>query len=400
LKTDERLICRAETTWGSVCAATRADVDANAAWASAMAGALSHVRKDARYYGIVEQTIRQGFDYLYLVMEDKGGAVRAIQPAFVLDQDLLQGAGPIPRAMVRPIRGVFSGFLKMRTLMVGCAAGEGHLPSADEQERQWIAANLHHAMPKVAKAVGASMIVMKEFPSTYRSSMRCFSDNGYARIPSLPMVRLSIDYANFDDYAQRALSKVTRKSLRRKLRHAAEGPAIQMQVVNDLTPFVEEAYPLYQNVLGRSKMQFEILTREYLCRLGQEMSDKVRFMLWRREGRLVAFSVCMVQGDTLYDEYLGLDYSIALDLHLYFVTLRDILEWGMNNGYKWYVSSALNYDPKLHLKCDLAPLDLYVTHRSAIANFVLRRILPWVAPTNGDKVLPKFRNHAELWGEQ
>src|SRR5205085_8036633 len=142
----------------------------------------------------------------------------------------------------------------------------------------------------------------------------------------------------------------TRKGLRRKFRHAADGPAIEMQVVNDVTPFIDEAYPLYQNVLARSKMQFEVLTRDYLCRLGQQMPDKVRFILWRRQGKLVAFSVCMLQGDTIYDEYLGLDYSVALDLHLYFVTIRDVIEWGMKNGYKWYCSSALNYDPKLHLK--------------------------------------------------
>jgi hypothetical protein len=391
---------RIETARGAVFVATRAQIEATPAWAAAMAGNFAHLRKDARYYGIVEQTIRQGFDYLYLVLEDKSGNVRAIQPCFVLDQDLLQGAGPVPRAMVKPIRGVFSGFLKMRTLMVGCAAGEGHLPSDETSGAQWIAQALHESMLGVARAVGASMIVMKEFPAAYRTAMRCFADNGYARIPSLPMVRLSIDYANFDEYMTRALSKVTRKSLRRKFRHAADGPAIQMQVVNDLTPLIDEAYPLYQNVLARSKMQFEILTRDYLCRLGQQMPDKARFMLWRREGKLVAFSVCMLQGDTLYDEYLGLDYPIALDLHLYFITLRDVIEWGMTNGYKWYVSSALNYDPKLHLKCDLAPLDLYVTHRWPIANFVLRRVLPWVAPTNGDKVLPKFRNHAELWGER
>ena len=35
-----------------------------------------------------------------------------------------------------------------------------------------------------------------------------------------------------------------------------------------MTPFIDEVYPLYLNVYNRSKLQFEKLTKEYLCRLG------------------------------------------------------------------------------------------------------------------------------------
>jgi tRNA(Ile)-lysidine synthase TilS/MesJ len=89
---------------------------------------------------------------------------------------------------------------------------------------------------------------------------------------------------------------------------------------------------------------------------------------------------------------------VALDLHLYFYTLRDILEWAMQHGLKWYVSSALNYDPKLHLRCELAPLDLYVAHTSGFINFFMKRILPWIEPTRSDPVLRRFPNYADVWG--
>ena len=72
------------------------------------------------------------------------------------------------------------------------------------------------------------------------------------------------------------------------------------------------------------------------------MPDKARFFIWRQNGRAIAFSVCMVAGDAVYDECLGLDYSVALDLHLYFYTFRDIVSWAMARGYKWYVSGPLN----------------------------------------------------------
>jgi hypothetical protein len=380
---------------GVVHAATRSQIEQNAAWREALGRSFAHVRKDARYYQIVEETIDQGFEYGYLLVEIEG-QVRAVQPFFVLNQDLLAGAVAAARRPVEVMRRVFPRLLTLRTLMVGCAAGEGHMDAADAS----VAAALHQALPLLARMVKASLIVFKEFPSTYRESLGCLARDGYTRMPSLPMTRLWIGYENFEDYMAKALSKAMRKDLRRKFKATAgEAGGIELTVVSDVTQWIDEAYPLYLNVYERSKLRFEKLTKEYLCRLGREMPDKVRFFLWRRRGKLVAFSVCMLQGDSLYDEYLGLDYEVALDLHLYFYTIRDVINWAIGQGLKWYCSSALNYDPKLHLKCELVPLDLYVTHTSRVANFVLRRVLPWVAPTRGDKVLPRFPNYAAVWGE-
>jgi len=53
---------------------------------------FEYERKDHRYYEIVEDTILQGFDYRYFVIKDANGRVRAVQPFFILDQDLLVGA--------------------------------------------------------------------------------------------------------------------------------------------------------------------------------------------------------------------------------------------------------------------------------------------------------------------
>jgi len=144
-------------------------------------------------------------------------------------------------------------------------------------------------------------------------------------------------------------------------------------------------------------MKFEKLTKEYLAKLGQLMPERARFFIWRLDRHIIAFSICMVHDGTIYDEYLGLDYSIALDLHLYFYTLRDILRWAIENRLTFYCSSPLNYDPKLHLGCDLAPLDLYVRHTQPLLNPIFRRVVRLLEPTRHDPVLPKFSNAAELY---
>ena len=135
-----------------------------------------------------------------------------------------------------------------------------------------------------------------------------------------------------------------------------------MSVVNDATPIIEDIYPLYLQVYERSKLRFEMLTKDYLCGIGRAMPDKTRFFVWRQSGKAIAFSLSMVHDDTICNEYLGLDYAVALDLHLYFYTFRDIMSWAIANGYKRMFSSGLSYDPKWHLRFQLHPLDLYVRH--------------------------------------
>ena len=211
------------------------------------------------------------------------------------------------------------------------------------------------------------------------------------------MTRLCIDYASFDDYMRSALNSATRKKLRKKFEAAARAAPVEMSVINDAAPVIAQVYPLYLQVYERSKLHFERLTEQYFCDLGRRMGDKVRFFLWRQSGRVVAFATCIVHGDALYAEYIGLDYDVALDLHLYHYVFRDMVSWAIDNGYKWFRSSGLNYDPKLHLRHLLDPIDLYVRHTSAPINALLRHILPAIEPTRYDGTLAKFRNYQELW---
>ena len=352
--------------------------------------------KDHRYYELIEQTLANDFQYQYLLLRDTAGAVRGIQPFFFVQQNLMEGIPGAMRALVDTVRRRFPRLLTMRILMVGCAAGEGHIGNVASADAVWLADALHAVLPAVARAGKASLIALKDFPSRYRDVLGCFSNNGYARVPSMPMTRLALNFRDFDDYLD-SLSYSTRKSLRRKFRKIARTTEITREITSDITPYLDEVYPLYLAVHERSPMKFETLTKEYLSQLGREMPERTRFFIWRIDGRVVAFSLCLVHDGTIYDEYLGLDYSVALELHLYFHTIRDILSWAIENGLSFYCSSPLNYDPKLHLGFKLAPLDLYVRHSRALLNPIFGRVVKWLEPTRHDAVLRQFPNATELW---
>ena len=379
---------------GTVCVISRHELRTCSYWQHA----FGSQHKDHRYYDLINDTIHPEFKYLYFVLKDVRGEIRAIQPFFILDQDILVGARPYLGRLIDIIRRPWPRFMFMKTMMVGCVAGEAQLDDGSDVERAANAQRLACAIEKHARALGARLIVLKEFPNSYRRMLSCFERNGFARIPSMPLARLNIAYRSFDEYMQSALNSATRSKLRKKFKVTADDEMqIELQVSNDIRSAIDEVYPLYLNVYRRSKQHFEKLTKDYFCRLGQIMPERVRYFVWRRNSKAVAFGECIVHGDTMYAEYLGLDYSVALQLHLYHYVFRDLVRWGIANGYEWLQSSGLNYDPKLHLRYRLKPVDLYVKHTSFIINTVLRWILPLLEPTRYDKTLKKFPNYSELW---
>jgi len=358
------------------------------AWQRAFSGQC----KDHRYYTVAGETLQGQFDHRYLILENSKTGEVSIQVLFFVRQDLTAGMPGRLRAILNFPRKVFPGWLQMRILMVGCSAGEGAL----DRDHPWAVTALHEALDAYARKSKVSLVLLKDFPSTYREALAPFSANRYCRAPSMPACKLELGFANFEAFLNERLSYSFRKNLRRKFKKLAGCPPLRMEVITDATPIIDEIHSLYRQTMERSEFKFEELTADFLARIGREMPDRVRFFIWRQEGKIVAFALCMVHGDTIHDLNVGLDYEVALDLHLYFVTWRDVVEWAIDKGLKHYYTAPLNYDPKLHLRMELAPLDLYAWHTSALINPIFRLAMRYLQPARHDPVIRRFPNAHEL----
>jgi len=366
--------------------------------AEVWAAGLQHQANDHRYYELTQDALGHQFEHYYLILQDHTGKTRAIQPFLMVNQDLVTGMPKPFRRLMDKVRRKFPSALVMRMLMVGCSAGEGHLArDGSTGGVEWVAQALSEALRPVARKFKAAMIVMKDFPKAYRKSLRPMRRAGYARVPSMPGSRLDLNFKSFDDYLQTKLSHKTRKNLRSKYRKAAAGAPLVMEVVSDVEPHIDELFPLYQQVLERSQYKFEELTKPYFVQISRRMGERALFFIWRQNGKAVAFSSCAGHEGVLRDHYIGLDYKVALDHHLYFVTFRDIVTWAIENKYHTYYSAPLNYEPKYHLRHDLVPLDLYVRTSWNWINPLFRFVVPYLEPTRYDPMIRKFANAHELW---
>ena len=131
--------------------------------------------RNHRFYELVEDTIQQGFDYRYFAIKGRDGEVLAIQPFFILDQDLLAGITPKIQRVCHVLSDASGrASTTARTLMVGCAVGEGRLDGG-ELSHESNAQLLASAIVAHARDLRAPLIVLKEFPARHRESLKCFS---------------------------------------------------------------------------------------------------------------------------------------------------------------------------------------------------------------------------------
>ena len=359
--------------------------------------------KDYRYFQTLEETFGGEFPQRYLVLREKEPAafgvepaVRAILPLFFVEQDLTVSLAARVRALLRPLRRM----LTLRLLMAGCIVGDAQVGIADQEcPPAAVFGELDEALELYARRERASIRLFKDLPESYRPALAPLVARGrYTRLPSLPGVSLPLNFGSFDEYLQDRLGKSTRKSLRRKFREIdALAEPITLEVKDSVTPAEAVAlHALYERVALRGDVHFEVFTAGYFLKLGERMPETTRYFIWRHAGRIVSFSFCTIHDGAIYDNDIGFDEEAAAALHLYHATFRDIVRCALAHGLKHYHSAPFNYDPKLHLRMDLVPLDLYARHTSPVVNRLLRWFAPLAAPTRQEPLLAQFPNAGRL----
>src|SRR5437870_12827627 len=230
---------------------------------------LSGHSKDHRYYRIIEETLAGQFDHAYLVMRDIVGARLAVQPVFLVKQDILDGLPARVHALFAWPRRFFPSWLRLGMLVAGCSAGDGAL----DCKEQWAVEMLIEALAVFARQSGVSVILLKDFPSLYRDDLKVLNAHGYRRIPSMPGCLMDFNFRTFEEYR----SKILGRNMRHKFNKVARMSPVSMEVVSDITSIALEIHALYIQTHQRSKMRFECLTPEFFTRVGREMPESARF---------------------------------------------------------------------------------------------------------------------------
>jgi len=342
----------------------------------------------------MDESLSHQFNSYYITIYDNGKMACAA-PCFIMDYPLdTTIEGPLKKIIMKMRRSIPRIFT-LRTLICGSPASEGRIGIKAADCREIIEA-LGNEMLSIAKKERASLVAFKDFHEEYLDALAPLLDMRFHKVPSYPSVELKINFKSFEEYFS-ALSKATRKDLKRKFRKSDGIVNIAMEVKNNINGLADEIYELYLNTLYKSDVHFEVLSKNFFERISENMPAETKYFLWRIDGKLVAFDLCLVSRDgLLIDEYIGMDYDAAYKYHLYYVTFRDIIKWCIENNIRVYESGALNYDPKKRLDLKFIPQYIYVRHRKLFMNNLFGLLLIMIKPDNFEEAVKAAKSRTFL----
>jgi len=325
------------------------------------------------------------FSFYYILVYERRALVGATN-CFLVDYSLDTSiSGPLRRAS-NYIRKFKPNIFSIKAFVCGMPIGQGRIGAAAEPDR--ILKAILRKMEQIAKKEKAAIVAFKDFDRSYTNMLDPLQKEGFSKFDSLPTTEMNIWFKDFEEYLK-TLSGASRYDLRRKFKKVAHAK-IDFEAYDR---FDEEAmagmYDLYMQVVDKHDMGFEILPIDFFKIVSRNMPHNVKFFLWRVDKKLAAFLFCLMSEDLLIDYYVGLDYSIAHEYHLYFVKFRDVLNWCIKHKIKKYEMGITGYEPKRRLGFDFVPLYLYARLRNPVLRPVFKFFCQFLKFENFDPALKK-----------
>lgn len=373
-------------------AASVAEVDA-AAWDACLPGeAECHA-----YYVACEAAAAVagiGLRAAAIVVESAGEAV-AVAPFFRLNYRLdtpLQG--PM-RSLGDALFRHLPGLVTLKALCVGSPYAErchlGFAATLDAAGRAAAFACLAEALQRQVMLERAHLSVWKDLAPAEDREAGFLPEAGFARIASLPVAVLDLPYADEAAYLA-SLSAATRKDVRRKLAKAGD---VRIEFASDISALSEKIDSLYEETRAQSGLDYgdlELLPPGYFAEISRALGNRAVFALYWVGEELAAFNLLLVEADRVIDKFLGMRYPLARDHNLYVVSWMANIRFCLDRGIRLFQSGQTAYASKLRFGSRLVPSAIYVRHRRAPLQWVLRRLSPWLGFDRFDQDLAR---HAE-----
>lgn len=340
------------------------------------------------FFKTLDESGFEQFSFYYILVYEGDTPVGATA-CFRMDYPLDTTAGGALKNVFSAAKKFLPHAFNLKVLICGLPISQGRFGIASDNPQRVVHAIIE-AMEQIAREEKVAIIAFKDFGMEQVPLLDPLQRRGFHKFESLPSTKLDIGFGNFEEYLK-TLSKATRYDLRRKFKKVEQLAKIEMEVTDELDGTLDQVYELYSQTKAKGDIQFENVPKEFFSRLSKNMPGKVKYFLWRLDQRLVAFVVGLVSKDFFLDYYIGLDYSVAYDYHLYFLRFRDMMNWCLENKIKTYEMGTSSYEPKKRLGFELIPLFVYFKHRHPLINPLFKILTALLKPQNFDKDLKKMK---------
>ena len=349
--------------------------------------------EDWSYYRAVERSGLADFAWVYFgVRED--GRLRAAVPAFVTDYELDTTVTGALRHVTDALSRAFPRLLRQRMLALGSPVAEtchlGYEPGTSAADQAQMLDAILARAEIYAREQRVQMFAAKD-SSARQDALWAPSAKlqGMRRQPGLPTAFLDVCFDNLDEYLA-SLSRTTRKDMRRKLKAGAELRVEWRTNVDDIAP---EIMRLYTSTYANAQLSFEELTAEYFRAVLAELGERASCVAYWLGEKLVAFNLVLHDGKRLLDKFLGMDYALARDYNLYFVTWFENVRYCIARGLPLYQSGQGLHREKLRLGSRMSVNWLWYRHRNRVLDATFATLEKLARLDRHDAELAALINH-------
>lgn len=300
-------------------------------------------------------------------------------PLFDAHFDLLTTADDALRHRLRRLPGYrfWSRWLTIDTRFVGTTVSEYSpfpLSVKPTDMAQWLRRCAPDRKLTIVKDLPCDSPLLSAGDNHYSQALynACLSQ-GFIGVEGQALAYVSINFDDTEEYLAR-LSHSRRRDIRRKLR-SRHDLRIEILPTGDArftnAAWRHQLYQLYLAVYQQSEIHFDLLTPAFFDALLTDGASGGRVFFYWRDNELVGYNLCYQQNDKLIDKYIGLNYPLARECHLYFISWFVNLEYALENGLRFYVAGWT--DPQV--KASLGASFTFTRHLVWVRNPLLRRIL-------------------------
>ncbi len=341
------------------------------------------------FFKSLDESAFEQFTFFYILVYDNGipvGAAPCFLMRFPFDSTV---QGPL-KIILGWVKKLLPNILSPRVLLCGLPMGRGRIGIAGDPAL--VLEAICAGMETIAEEEKAAVFIFKDFTRAYADALKPLLKKGFMKLESLPSTEMEINFSSFEDYLK-TLSHASRDGLKRKFKKVDGRLQIELEITAALEgSALSEVHGLYLQTLTRMDLGFERVPEDFFRHISRNMPEEARYFLWRINGRIAAFAFCLVSGGYFIDYYLGFDYAVAYQYHLYFIRFRDLMQWCIANGVKKYEMGVTTYEPKRRLGFNFVRLYFYIKHRNKLFNPFVKIIGSFIKPENFDPVFKVMEN--------
>lgn len=303
-------------------------------------------------------------------------------PLFITDFNLLTTLDiPVKKKIESAFGYQYWGrLLHLKTCFIGTTVSE-YTPLTSHLE-------IDHFVKKLKTYVkNQSLTIIKDLPinspllnteeNTYSHSFIEAAERvGFLAIEGQALAYVPIDFEDREDYLSK-LSKSRRKNLKRKLKSL---DVLRVEILNTgAVQFLDDTfraqlYRLFLNVYYQSEIHFDLLTAEFFDDLLQDGQSAGKVFLYWKDEILVGYNICFEYQGNLVDKYIGLNYPLAIEYNLYFISWFVNLDYAKQHHLKFYIAGWTDPEVKAQLGAQFTFTRHLVWIKQPVLRFVLKKL--------------------------